>query len=100
MGIVLENILSLLSLSSLRTPFSLPDPLDLVAEKHEGESEFTKVWLKGVWEAIGEINLSIKAEQEPSTWERIQSWCSLPGDSWLLISNYGIFLHFFLFFSE
>lgn len=57
MEIVLENVLSLLPLSSVRTPAPacLPPP-DLVAEKHEGESEFPKVGLKGAWEAISETS--------------------------------------------
>lgn len=56
MEMVLENVLSLLPSSSLRTPFGLLGPPDLVAEKHGGESEFPKVGLKGNWEAISETN--------------------------------------------
>lgn len=53
MEAVLVNVLPLYS-SSPQEHSSLTSPPDLVAENQEGEDEFTKVGLKGTWEAISE----------------------------------------------
>lgn len=95
MGAELKKFPSLLLPSSLGTPFSLPGPPDFIAEDHGGESEFTEVGLKGTCKAISENSYPLRQNKNHRQEQEYKGWCLLPGDSWQMLSNDCIFLHFF-----